>query len=171
MSKAKAELFSPVTGEDISFVGQAVSDFFKRNDWVEEYEFGPSLTRQDMAEECDINTIMAKYAVTGVLPGDPSKAQYVDFSTVPDNLLDAMQQLQRADAEFMRLPAHIRKEFDNDPIAFVEFAADPDNLDQLREWDLAPKKAPEAPQAPPEVQPADKAGDVSKAPGEPAKPA
>jgi hypothetical protein len=164
---SKSEFFSPLTGEDISFVGQAVNDFYKRNDSVELYDFGPSLTRQDMADECDINVIMAKYAVTGVLPVKEGVPQYVDFDTVPDNLLDAMASLHAAEEQFMRLPANVRREFDNDPVQFVAFATDPANLDQLRDWDLAPKK----PQEPPVVAPEPVSVQAPIVQAEPPKPA
>lgn len=45
----------------------------------------PSLTRQEFAEECDINTLMAKYDKVG-FPMHMSRGpgQYLDVSDVPD---------------------------------------------------------------------------------------
>lgn len=103
----------------------------------------PSLTRQEFAEDCDINTLMARYEKTGVINHfNNGQPQYMDFSDLPD-LQGALSILADANTAFMRLPAHIRKEFDNDPTAFVDFAADNKNADKLREWGLAAPLPPE----------------------------
>lgn len=107
----------------------------------------PSLTRQEFAEECDINTLMAKYDKVG-FPMHMSKGpgQYLDVSDVPD-LQRAMQVLADAERAFMTLPARTRFEFGNDPAKFVEFAQDPANNAQMREWGLTePLPEPPAPQ-------------------------
>nr|AVQ10258.1 portal protein [Gokushovirinae environmental samples] len=109
---------------------------------------GVSMTRQEFTEECDINAIMARYEKHGVWPMKPNDyvPMYVDFTTMPDNLQSAMLQMMDAEEAFMRLPAVVRKEFDNDPLRFVEYASDGNNIEQLRAWGLAePEKAPDAP--------------------------
>lgn len=104
----------------------------------------PSLTRQEFAAECDINTLMAQYEKTGVINHfNRGAPQYVDFEAVPD-LQTALHTLHEATAAFNNLPAIVRKEFDNDPVQFIEFATDPKNLDKMREYGLA------APLPPPE---------------------
>jgi phage internal scaffolding protein len=123
----------------------------------------PSLTRQEFAEECDINVLMAKFEKTGIFPGslNPNEPRYLDVSDVPD-LMQAHNVLQEATAAFMALPATVRRDFDNDPLNFVTFAENPDNLEKMREWKLAPPEpAPEPPQRveivnPPEPAPAPK---------------
>lgn len=111
-------------------------------------ELLPGMCRQEFMEECDVNAIMARYEKAGgswppPMPGEP---MYYDFTSVPGNLMDAMQQMYDAEDAFMRLSATVRKEFDNDPLRFVEYAADRANLEQLRKWGLAePEKAPEKP--------------------------
>lgn len=120
---------------------------------------GPSLTRQEFAEECDINSIMARYeghviGGPGNLP--PAVPVYFDFASAPQTLLEFLTFMQDADRQFMTLPAQVRREFDNDAKLFVDFASDPDNLEQMRTWGLAaPAPAPEpskpasaAPEAP-----------------------
>lgn len=116
------------------------------------YFEGPSLTRQEFLEECDINTLMSKYDahVHGGPNGmSPMQPMYADFTQLPSNLLEYMEFMKAAEASFMSLPAIVRKEMDNSPMQFVEFASDPGNLDQMRAWGLAPP-APvaEAPVAP-----------------------
>ncbi|QCQ84992.1 internal scaffolding protein [Blackfly microvirus SF02] len=108
---------------------------------------GPSLTRQDYADECDINQIMAKYEVSGVVPThlNPGEPRYLDVTDVPD-LVQAMEILDQAQTAFMTLTAKVRREFDNDPAKFVEFAQDPANVEQMRTWGLtAPEKPADKP--------------------------
>lgn len=98
---------------------------------------GPSMTRQDMADECDINLIMARYP-GGIPPGAViSEPVYLDLTQSPASLMEAMNTMKDAEMAFMRLPADIRRTFDNNPMLFVEYASDPENLDQMRLWELA----------------------------------
>jgi len=109
-------------------------------------EFDPSLTRQEFAEECDINTIMARYEAGGAV-SHVNKAQpvFLDTTLYP-GLQASMDAFREASLSFAALPAQVRREFDNDPQKFVDFAVDPENLDRMREWGLAaPKAAPAAP--------------------------
>jgi phage internal scaffolding protein len=130
--------------------------------------FEPSLTRQEFADECDINVIMARYEKTGVISHVIERApMYVDWTAQPSSLMDALAIMGDADAAFMSLPAKVRREFDNDPLQFVDYAADPANLDQMREWGLAPPAEPaDAPDgasaAPPAPPPAKPTGDAPK---------
>jgi len=57
--------------------------------------------------------------------------------------MDAFKEAQQA---FLALPAKVRKEFDNDAQAFVDFAVNPENVERMREWGLA---APAAVKPPP----------------------
>lgn len=99
---------------------------------------GPSLTRQEFADDCDINTLMSQYERTGVLNHyNQAQPRYLDVSAVPD-LASALIAVDEAKTAFMTLPASVRRDFDNDPVKFVEFAENPDNIEKLREWKLAP---------------------------------
>jgi len=100
---------------------------------------GVSMTRQEFADDADINVLMARYDKVGVWPLPPLDAlpQYLDVTNVPD-LMSAMQLMEDAKRAFMTLPATVRREFDNDPMQFVAFAENPDNLQQMRDWKLAP---------------------------------
>lgn len=107
---------------------------------------GPSMTREEFAAECDINTIMKKYAVTGVVGHvNPVQPRFIDAVGVPD-LMTALNTMSDAQQAFMQLPAVVRREFDNDAMEFVKFASESENLPKLRQWGLAaPEKAPDAP--------------------------
>lgn len=60
--------------------GRATNDFYKTNGLdTRFYCEGPSMCRQEFAEECDINAIMERYQTVGVLPANnPNPPVYVD---------------------------------------------------------------------------------------------
>ena len=100
-------------------------------------------TRQEFAAECDINNLLAAYERDGTVPMvNPIAGQYLDVTDVPD-LQSALDIVDRAQAAFMTLSAKVRREFDDDPVKFVQFAQDPENLEQMRTWGLAPPPEPE----------------------------
>lgn len=107
----------------------------------------PSRTRQEFVDECDVNLIMARYEKGGILPYHGEEPQYLDLADAPKDLMSAMDTIINAEIAFMTLPAIVRKEFDNDPMRFVEFAHKPENLDKMREWRLAPPAPPKEPPA------------------------
>jgi len=115
---------------------------------------GPSLTRQEFAEECDINVLMKRYENQdiGSIMRRSQEPVYYDLTEAPSDLMGYMQLMQDAQNAFMTLSAQVRREFDNDPVRFVDFAGDPANLDQMRSWGLAPP-APQAPSVPPSSEP------------------
>lgn len=157
-------------------VAVAVNDFYSHNGLDRSVHLvmpvGPSMTRQEFAEECDINFVMAKYQRDGILPPPPNREpMYVDFTSMPSDLLGTMKIVHDAEAAFMSLPAKVRREFENDPFEFAEFAAEPGNLDQLREWGLAPPVAVEAfVPVPPYAPPDDPKGRPAVPPVAPAAP-
>lgn len=145
------------------------TDFYKSSGVRSDLgDFEPSLTRQEFAEECDINTIMAKYEASGAISHvNKAEPRYLD-TTLYEGLQASMDAFREASVAFNSLPATVRREFDNDPQAFVDFAVNPDNLERMREWGLAPP-AP-VPDAPIRVEVVAQ-GDGPKAPQEPSKPA
>ena len=108
-------------------------------------DFPPSMARQEFAEECDINTIMARYEKTGAISHvNRVIPVYMDLTQVPD-LRGAMDAMREASIAFNLFPAKVRREFDNDPQKFVDFAQDPENIGKMREWGLAPPVPVEEP--------------------------
>lgn len=89
----------------------------------------PGKTQQSFGEECDINTIVRRFGVTGVLPQGPSVPTYGDFCEV-GNFQEAMAVVVRARESFAALPAEVRSRFQNDPGEFVDFCADESNFDE-----------------------------------------
>jgi len=132
---------------DEAKTSESLRDFYKtsgRRDDLDSFE--PSLTRQEFADECDINTIMARYEAGGVISHvNRAEPVYLDTTDYP-GLQASMDLFREAARSFNALPAKVRREFDNDPQKFVDFAADPENLPRMRDWGLAaPEKAPPEP--------------------------
>lgn len=102
---------------------------------------GKSLTHQSMAPECDINTIMKKYEKTGILEHRNNfEGAYGNFTEGPADYHESMNAVIAADEMFQTLPARIRRRFHNDPGAFLEFTADPENQDELIRLGLATRR-------------------------------
>lgn len=107
-------------------------------------DYGVSLTKQSDAKDADINNIMKKYVKTGILPqmisADP---KYGDFSEAGD-YLESIQLVMHAEEQFLALPAHVRKKFDNNPASFLEFVHNPENEAEMIDLGLKEKPAGEA---------------------------
>lgn len=85
-----------------------------------------SLAKQSFAEECNINTIVKRFGLTGQLPENVRMPTYGDFSDVT-NFHDAMNAIALANEAFEKMPADVRRRFDNDPGKFVDFCNDENN--------------------------------------------
>lgn len=94
-------------------------------------------TKQSFTEDCDINKIIDRFAKTGTLPEQKQK-QYGDFSNVADYQTSIMI-VQKAHEDFMSLDAKVRAKFQNDPSAFLAFAQDASNIDEMVKLGLATK--------------------------------
>lgn len=99
----------------------------------------PSKTQQQFAEECDINTIVRRFNLTGQLPTGVRMPTYGDFENVP-SYQEAMNAIRAADEAFMEMPAEVRARFNNDPARFVDFCSDPANRAEAEKLGLVDKK-------------------------------
>lgn len=84
------------------------------------------MTQQSFAEECDINTIVRRFGLTGEFPSDFQMPQSGDFTGVTD-FHEAMNIVRQAQEEFMELPADVRARFANDPGRLLSFLDDESN--------------------------------------------
>lgn len=91
----------------------------------------PSLAQQQFKDECDINTILERFNVTGQLPVSPLQPQFGDFSGITD-YQTALNAVLDAQESFDALPARVRERFANDPAAFVDFCLDAANRDEMK---------------------------------------
>lgn len=116
---------------------------------------GESMTKQSFKDECDINFIMARYERTGQLPLGDVQPLFGDFSNGLD-LHQAMNAVSMAERNFIQnVPADVRARFDNDPGKFLDFALDPNNVEEMIKLGLAVRKpgAEAAPTAVPSATP------------------
>lgn len=100
----------------------------------------PSRTQQSFRDECDINSILRQFNVTGQLPVGSVQPQYGDFSGITD-YQSALNAVMAAQDSFLALPAKVRARFDNDPALFVEFASDEANKDEMKALGLFREEA------------------------------
>lgn len=106
--------------------------------------FGPSRTKQEFKDECDINVLMKRYKATGLFPQFPGQEpRYVSNIGMPD-YQEALNIVRQAETEFAGINSELRKRFDNDPAKFLAFVNDPKNADELVSLGLreAPPAAP-----------------------------
>lgn len=124
--------------------GGKLSSAFAAHEPVDVFFDEPSRTRQEFADECDINVLMSKFEATGVVSHvNQRQPMYLDLSDGVLPLQEALDTVRAATESFMSLPARARAEFDNDPVKFVEYAQNPENIDQMVKWGLAvPKPVP-----------------------------
>ncbi len=100
----------------------------------------PTLAQQHFKEECDINTILQKFSITGILPEAPLSPRYGDFTDIGD-YHTALNRVIAAQEEFDGLPAQIRARFDNDPAKLIEFLDDEANRPEAEKLGLVEKAA------------------------------
>jgi len=113
----------------------------------------PTLTQQAFKDDVDINVLLERFRVTGVLPQGVRLPEYGDFTGVSD-FASAMSAVVSAQDSFMQLPASIRSRFGNSPQAFLEFCSDPSNKDELVKLGLSNPSIPvKQDQAKPDVAP------------------
>lgn len=112
---------------------------------------GPSMTKQSMKDECDINNILKGYMRNGIIEHVKTvQGRYGDFASAPE-YHDAMNIVVEAQNMFATLPAKIRNRFENDPAAFLDYAQDPSNEAEMRELGLLATEYPERAKALAEV--------------------
>lgn len=91
-------------------------------------------TKQAYKDSADINKILKK-AATGQSLAHLYKypeATYGEFNGEFD-LMTAFEKIEKGNQIFAELPSEVRREFNNDALAFVKFAGDPANNGKLAE--------------------------------------
>ncbi len=90
----------------------------------------PSRTKQDFVEECDINNIMRRYEVNGILPiCNAQEPVFADVSEFGD-YRESLHRVMAASDAFNSLPSELRKKFDYDPQKMIDFIKDPANKEE-----------------------------------------
>lgn len=92
-----------------------------------------SMTKQSFKEECDINTILRQYQMTGVITHvNEAQPQYADLPE-PLEYQEALHKVQEAEAAFYRLPKEVRDRYGNEPAGLLQALANPAEADFLRQ--------------------------------------
>lgn len=112
---------------------------------------GASMAVESAKEETDINNIMRRFNVHGVVP-QRTGGQYIDVSEIGD-YQQCLEVVQEAERQFLAIPSEIRRKFDNDPRQMIDFLIDPDNIDEARQMGLFEPLPPEPEPLPPEPEP------------------
>lgn len=106
----------------------------------------PSLTRQEFKDECDLGMILKRFQATpegrqalSSAQGFAETCQFGDVSAVPD-FRAARDAVIAANQRFMALPPIVRRRFDNDPAAFLDFMQNPANESEARSLGLLKPK-------------------------------
>ncbi len=87
-------------------------------------------TLQCHKDECDINKIMARFAVTNTITHlSKHEPQYADFSDF--DFHEQTRKLTQGREIFDDLPAEVRREFGQSPAAFFAYVNDPANINDL----------------------------------------
>lgn len=113
--------------------------------------FEKTLAQQQFQDECDINTIMDRYANDGLLDHvNNFEGSYGDFTSATD-YQSSLNQVIAAEGAFMDLPAKVRARFGNDPAQLIGFleSNDQDDIEEsvklgLREPAATPPPQPKA---------------------------
>ena len=116
-------------------------------------------TVQADRDGADINKIIARFEKGNFTARMNSRPPfYGDVSDI-SGLDQALMKVKKAEELFMSYDAVLRERFDNDPVKFVQFFEDPNNLKEAVELGLALKKPdpepasiPVAPPVPPPAQ-------------------
>lgn len=114
-------------------------------------------TQQHMGPACNINNIMKKYLKTGVIEHwNQRKPEFGDFSQAVD-LQAAIQLVDSAQEEFLKLSSEVRNVAKNDPVLLLQLLATEQGTEALKaagmEFQEESKGAP-APALPSEGAPA-----------------
>lgn len=95
----------------------------------------PTRTKQSFKEECDINNIMRKFGVTGLVPTNVHAPMHGDFTNAM-TFQESLDAMIAAEQSFMKMPSNVRKRFHNDPAEFVDFCSDEANRDEMKKMGL-----------------------------------
>src|SRR5262249_5108160 len=88
-------------------------------------------TKQSFAEECDINLIMQRAELTGIIDEaliNQREAAWADVSDI--DFQDMQNKIASANEAFATLSATIRNRFHNDPKELLTFLSERDNIEE-----------------------------------------
>jgi len=90
------------------------------------FEGTVSKTKQEFAQDSDLNVLMGKYTRYGIIPQGNGVGTFADVSNIPD-YQTTLGLVREAEQSFGDLPSDTRRYFNNDPLELIEFIKDPNN--------------------------------------------
>lgn len=105
---------------------------------------GDSRVEQHHRDRVNIVSIMERARKTGFMRQRIDQPRYGDFTSFED-FHDTQNRVLAAQAEFMTLPAKVRRRFDHDIGKMLDFIEDPENLQEAVELGLIADPNPPAP--------------------------
>ena len=115
-----------------------------------DFKESKNLTRSEQAPATDINNIVNKFYKTGVIDYvSNNEPQFGDFTNI--NFEEIQNKVAQGNQLFESLPAHVRKEFNNNPAEFIEFIQVKGNIEDMRDGEI--DGVEKTPKSPPETQP------------------
>ncbi len=102
-------------------------------------EGGRLMVKQSLVAATDLNLMMARWRKdgTGLAHVNEGEPTYGDFSSGLDYMA-ALNAVEAAKKDFMRLPAPVRAHVSNDPGEFLALVFDPERRNELEELGLVP---------------------------------
>lgn len=103
---------------------------------------GVSRVKQDGARQTSVSDMMRRvdFKHGGALPSGTRQPMFADFTHPAFNDFHVAQNLvNEVKTEFMKLPAHVRAHFHNDPMRLSEALNDPDRNEELHKLGLKAK--------------------------------
>lgn len=97
---------------------------------------GKEPAQQQFKDDCDINSIMARFQKTGAIDHVAVYQPEYGLAT-PQDLHAAMNLITKAERMFADLPSSLRRRFDGDPRKLFEFVQNHENADEAKELGLA----------------------------------
>lgn len=116
-----------------------------------------SKVEQSHKDTCDINSMVAR-ARRGAFTPPKSRGSYGDFTSIT-SYQDARNRILACEATFFTLPAEVRKRFENNPQAVLDFLEDPANKDEAIKLGLIERPKEEKPGEPAPVDPVEPSGE------------
>lgn len=164
MKKAQAENPAETLPNDSHlhslFVEQVVTTRANKSRRVQTINHSTSKTQQAFKDECDINNIIRKYKENpdSINRHIREHGSYADLTNITD-LQTAMDSMLQAQSAFDALPSAVRKQYNNDPLTFVNAISDPSQTETLIKLGILEQTQPEpahtSPQREPNATPTD----------------
>lgn len=101
------------------------------------YNTDASLTDQSQARETDINVIVSKMGITGMVPGNPQQPLYGDWTAFPRDLREYIETARTIDSLKEKLPPQLKGKSIEEILAYT-----PEQMAEL----LKPANPPATPE-------------------------